>query len=292
VLRVSFPNDAGYVLNWPAFCAKRLGYYAVEGLDVELIAMPSEQAQSDALLSGEIPFARRGPDPHLHLIDAGAPVAILASLLCRAPLFLYAQPQIGWLGDLRGTTVGGVASAGGTFPLRLVLADRGVAPADYAIAPVGKAKARFEALRAGKVAAALRSPPVSAQAAAAGFRCLLRLPERYPAFMYSTFQANTGVSATMRAAVAGLLRADRRSRAWLNDPAHRSGALRILAAEAGVDERDAEICYRELVERDSVFCDAPGFDRAGFDLVVDALARFTERRPARPADAYVDLSYG
>jgi len=290
-LRVSYTGGAGWVVNWPALCAAKLGLYADEGLDVTL--EPRGQGdQTHGLISGEVPVERRGPDEDIVRIEEGAPVRIIAGLARKPPIWLYGTRDITSIGQLRGKTLAGVSSKyGSTLALRMVLSDAGLADADYTVTETGGTLRRFEALRSGAAAATLLSPPTSAQARAEGFSLLASLPELYPNFLYSSLQVNTNFARDNRAAVVSLLRADIRAQQWIYDPANKAKATALLAEADNMSPADAASCYADMVETHQVFCHAgeigPEFVR---DLVT-GLSRLGEIGPRLTANDYLDTSF-
>ena len=290
-LRVSFTEGAGFVLAWPALCARAYGHYAREGLDVDLIVR-SEREQTDGLVSGEIPIARRGPDPQLRAIDAGAAVRTIAGLVCKPPVHLFAQPGIRSVAELRGRTLAGKPGlSASAMLLLLVLADAGLGAADCSYRDVGRAENRFEALRSGEVAAGLLSPPASARAEAEGFALLCRLPAAYPRLTYSVLQIDQRFGAAQRAAVVALLRAELRAVRWLVDPANKVPAVQELTRAAGMSAADAAAAYVEMIERDAVYCTDLAIDAGRMATLIDALDRYAGMPAASAPEAYLDLSY-
>lgn len=290
-LRVSYTAGAGFVVNWPALCASKLGLYAEEGLDVTLVPL-SQDAQTAGLVSGELPVERRGPDEDIVLMEAGAPLRIVAGLARKPPIWLYATPGITQIAQLRGRTIAGVSSKyGSTLALRMVLADAGLGDDDYRVTPVGGTLRRYEALRTGEAAATLLSPPTSAQARAAGFSLLASLPERYPDFLYSSIQVNTAFARENRATVVQLLRADIRAQQWIYDPANKARATALLAEADAMSGTDAAACYTEMVEDHQVFCRAGEIGPASLGDLVTGLSRLGDIGPRLKPEDYLDTSF-
>lgn len=289
-MQMSMTAGAGFVLYWPALCARERGLYAAEGLEVSLVVL-SEPDAGAALASGSIPFARRGPDPHVGVIDAGAPVALIGGLVAEPPVTLFARPEIASVAELAGRTLAGVASTdAGTTLLRAVLAAAGVPRGSYALEDAGGAAGRFEALRAGHVAAALLSPPASAKARAEGLRPLVRLAERFR-YPYATLQTYLPFAQEHAAAVSGLLRAEMRAVRWLCDPAHRADAIGILAAAAGLTLGDATAAYEEAVAGAAIYARDAALTAEDLAAVLALLAANGGVTARRQAEHYLDLRF-
>lgn len=288
-LRVSKPSGSGFAVHWTALLGDKLGLYADEGLDVDIVAL-SQADGTQALLSGDVPIMRRGPDESVALIGAGADISIVSGLIRRPPIYLYAARDIGRIADLRGRTIAGISARfGSSLNLRLLLEDEGLAPADYVIEHVGGSYDRFAALRSGRAAAALLSPPTNDDAARAGFALLANVPERYPAFMFSAIQANNRFAQRNADAVVAYLRAEVRAQAALRDPARTKDCIALLAEADGIPIEAARSVYETMVVRDGVFTEKGEIEGPALEILVETLKRFGEVRPEmRSSDCFDD----
>jgi NitT/TauT family transport system substrate-binding protein len=286
-LTVGFSEGAGYVLNWPALCARAVGLYRDEGLVVELLVQPEAEQTAD-LVSGKLAIARRGADTHFNLVEEGVPVRTIAGLLRKAPLYLYARDGITDVAALRGRTIAANSSIAGSFVLRMALADAAIGDGDWTPLGTGGARTRLRALIDGRADAALLSPPNTVEAEGAGFRLLLSVPQHYPHLLYSTIQVRTDFAATAGDALVRMLRADIRAQRWLYDPANRDAAIAILSEAYALSEAHARACYDALVTRDRVYCTHAELDREALEVIADGLARFGRLRRDRPLDDYLD----
>jgi ABC-type nitrate/sulfonate/bicarbonate transport system substrate-binding protein len=153
--------------------ARERGYYRQEGLDAQLIVMPSALG-SQALLGGNVKFSTAGGAGLLPILR-GAPVRFMFTTFHRPMFWLYARPDIRSVENLKGKKVG--VSSLGSGPdslLREILKKHGLDEGrDVAILPVGSGTARFFALQAGSVDAAMLSIPANLMAHDAGFRQLV-----------------------------------------------------------------------------------------------------------------------
>jgi ABC-type nitrate/sulfonate/bicarbonate transport system substrate-binding protein len=153
--------------------ARERGYYRQEGLDVQLVVMPSALG-TQALLGGNVKFSTVG-GAGLVPILRGAPVRFMFTTFSRPMFWLYARPEIHSVENLKGKKAG--VSSLGSGPdslLREVLKKHGLdGGRDVAIMPVGSGTARFFALQAGSVDAAMLSIPANLMAQDAGFRELV-----------------------------------------------------------------------------------------------------------------------
>lgn len=157
----------------PFAIAKDRGFYREEGLDVDLIVMPSAVG-IQALIGGNVNFSTQGGAGLLPALR-GAPIRLLFSAYRRPMYWLYARPEIRFVEELKAKKVG--VSSIGSGPdslLRDVLKKHGVEGGrEVLILPVGSGIARFYALQARSVDAAMLSIPANFMAQDAGFRQLV-----------------------------------------------------------------------------------------------------------------------
>jgi NitT/TauT family transport system substrate-binding protein len=153
--------------------ARDRGYYRQEGLDAQLIVMPSALG-TQALLGGNVKFSTAGGAGLLPILR-GAPIRFMFTTFNRPMFWLYSRSDIRSVENLKGKKVG--VSSLGSGPdslLREILKKHGLdGGRDVAIMPVGSGTARFFALQAGTVDAAMLSIPANLMAQDAGFRELV-----------------------------------------------------------------------------------------------------------------------
>ena len=153
--------------------ARDRGYYRQEGLDAQLIVMPSALG-TQALLGGNVKFSTAGGAGLLPILR-GAPIRFMFTTFNRPMFWLYSRSDIRSVENLKGKKVG--VSSLGSGPdslLQEILKKHGLdGGRDVVILPVGSGTARFFALQAGTVDAAMLSIPANLMAQDAGFRELV-----------------------------------------------------------------------------------------------------------------------
>ncbi len=290
-VRVSKPSGSGFAVHWTALLAQQLGFYADEGLEVEIIAL-DQAAGTDALLAGDVPVMRRGPDESIALIAGGAPLRLVAGLVNKPPIYLFATRDVASIPDLRGRTIAGISARfGSSLVLRMLLDDEGLAEDDYEIVHTGGSHARLAALEAGRAAAAVLSPPTNRRAEEAGFSLLASLPDRYPQFMFSAIQTQTAFAERQSDVLAGLLKAELRAQRVLADPQWKGECAALLAAADAVSVADAIDVYDTMVEADRVFAAAGEIEGAALEHLLRSMVRFGDVRASLRAADCVDRRY-
>jgi len=153
--------------------ARERGYYRQEGLDVQLVVIPSALGMQ-ALPGGNIKFSTAAGSGLLPILR-GAPVRYVFTSFNRPMFWLYSRPDIRTVESLKGKKVGvsGIGSGPDSL-LREILKKSGLEGGrDVVILPVGSGTGRFFALQAGSVDAAMLSVPANLLAQDAGFRELV-----------------------------------------------------------------------------------------------------------------------
>jgi ABC-type nitrate/sulfonate/bicarbonate transport system substrate-binding protein len=124
------PDDGAY------FVGIQRGYFAAEGLDVEIVFSGGGTA-TPALMSGSVDGSASG-SAAISAIMRGAPLRLVL-VFTESPAYkIWAQPDIHSLADLKGKTVG-VQTRGDTFEIatRLALQNAGLSPDSVSYTPLG-----------------------------------------------------------------------------------------------------------------------------------------------------------
>jgi NitT/TauT family transport system substrate-binding protein len=168
---VAIPGYTIAVLSFLA--AKTTGYYAAEGLDVELVAMRAPTANV-AVLSGSVEFSAV-PLAGLTTALRGAPLKVLFSQNDRPQHVLFAKSELQNIKALRGKKIAVVGpGAIDDVLLREVFSANGMdGGKDAGILAIGAAETRFAALASGTVDAAVLIAPFTFNAKEAGFKELI-----------------------------------------------------------------------------------------------------------------------
>ncbi len=154
VIRFSFASPP--TTNWlPYFVAKKKGWLAAAGLDVEETWLTSDPNALRALLAKKSDLAAVGVFPPYLAILEGARIKALGSFLTRVDYEILARPNIEALKSLEGARIGTSApgAASGEIP-RLVMRHNGLDPDKARMVTIGSHEARMMAIAADKIDAA------------------------------------------------------------------------------------------------------------------------------------------
>jgi len=158
-MRFLYPSLSGtFAASW---IAKEAGYFAAEGLDVELIRVGGSSRIVASMIGGSAPIIHAGAPASMAATVAGSDSVIIGCMSLVSPFHLMARPEIKQPSDLRGKKAG-ISAFGATsdFLVRLALKRFGLEPGkDVALIPTGGESEAFAALQAGSVQVAALAYP-------------------------------------------------------------------------------------------------------------------------------------
>lgn len=274
----------------PVFIAKEKGFYADEGLDVEIVSMGPSQSVT-ALLNGDLQFnANLGTT--IRAAFRGVPVRAVVSLKRGSGFWMFSKPEIRSVAELAGQTVAtGPAGSSPHTQTVFILEKVGLA-GKVNLMPL--ASGEFAALMAGKVAASYVNSDGYTRVQDAGFRKLISFSDYID-------QPSSGIGTSHEmiinkpAIVQGFVNATFRAMSFFKQ--NRSESVNFLVKYQKRSESSAQRVYALDVENFGgngvVQCEAvkrqfemeKEFLRIAVappcDLVVDN--QFAEKMPARPS---------
>jgi NitT/TauT family transport system substrate-binding protein len=157
--KVRFSTTSIAVTDLQFRIAQLKGYYREEGMDVETILIRGAVGMQ-ALIGGSVDYASAAGA----LIAAavrGAPVRLVLIVNSNPQFDFVAQPEIKSIQQLKGKLIG-ISSRGGAVDLltQSILSQHGLAPnKDVTLLVIGTPEEMSIALRTGRIAACLLSPP-------------------------------------------------------------------------------------------------------------------------------------
>lgn len=221
--------------------ARDRGDFREEGLDVQLIVMPSAVG-TQALIGGNVKFSTVGGAGLLPILR-GAPIRFLFTTFNRPMFWLYAKSDIRSVEALKGKKVG--VSSLGSGPdslLRDLLKKHGLdGGRDVIILPMGSGTARFYALQAGSVDAAMLSIPSNFLASEAGYRQLVSFIDQEWVELQGSVLTTQQVLASEPTLAEKFIRASLKGFRYFRD--QRAGTIAILAPFLRVREDMAAKIY-------------------------------------------------
>lgn len=157
--KVRFSVSAASIAEMPFRMAQIKGFYREEGLDVEVIFIRGAVGMQ-ALLGGSVDFTSASGSTIAAAVR-GIPVKLVFTASAKPQFDMVAQKDIRSMADLKGKFVG-ISSRGGAVDLltQLMVQKHGLVPnKDVTSLVIGGQEDTVLALRAGRIAAALLTPP-------------------------------------------------------------------------------------------------------------------------------------
>lgn len=157
--KIRFSTTGISISELPFRIAQVKGFWREEGLDVEVILIRGAVGMQ-ALLGGSVDYTSASGSTIAAAVR-GLPVKLVFISSSKPQFELISQPQIKSVQDLKGKIVG-ISSRGGSNDLmmQIILQKNGLAPnKDVTTLIVGAQEETVIALRTGRIAAALLTPP-------------------------------------------------------------------------------------------------------------------------------------
>src|SRR6266542_4862280 len=274
--------------NAPLWVAADRGFFAQEGLDIELIFIGSAPTMVASMIAREVPLALTAGTAVVSAAAGGAPLKILATFSNRLSSDLIARPCITRPEDLRGKRVGVQSMGGGIWMQALLGLDRlGLEPVRdrLHIQVIGPQPQLAKALETGAIEVTVLPTAFSQPPKARGYPVLLNfLNANIPLTLSSLIALKESVEQSPQL-VERVLKSLLRALAFIHHPSNRDAVTLTLARRLRVEQRDAEEAYRvalETLER------KPYSSSEGLLNIRRMLARFNPKVAAIQVEDVVD----
>ena len=284
----------------PLYVAQDKGFFAREGLAVNVHPTPSSGFQMSNLIGGKFHIAGTAPDNLIAYQEGQGTAKIerepdLIVILggSSTELALMAQPSIKNISELRGQ---GFAvdspTTGYAFVLRKMLEKNGLGPNDYKFVAIGSTRERLESLQQGKMPAALITEPLTSQAKQAGFSFLGEAVASVGRYQANVQITNRSWARANEKAVIGYIRGFVAAVDWIYNPANGDEAAKILAGRVKIPEDVARPAIGQLVQGQAALERKAELDLEGMRNVIALREQYAEpKKKMGPPQKYYDLSY-
>ncbi|MGE5819598.1 MAG: ABC transporter substrate-binding protein [Deltaproteobacteria bacterium] len=261
--------------------AKEGNYYEKNGLNVEVISIPGSSLALQAMLSGELPIIQAGGAGPIQANLSGTDTVIIATIAKKFSWWIFSQPNINRMEDLRGKIFG--TTRFGTqsdLASRIALRRYGIDPErDITMVQTGGPAETIAAIVAGKIHAAAVSPPATLQAKKLKLKELLNLSKLDVEYHVNGLVTTRRFIKSNEDTVRRFLRAyiEGAARALKDKPF----AMKTMAKYFRTDDRELLEETYELVIRDFNMPPYP----AGIAALIQGLEnQFPKARSAKPEE--------
>ena len=239
-----FRTDAATV------AARVRGYFAAEGLEVDVTATPNSTDQMRGISQGKFDIASTAFDNVLAWSGKeGAEIVALAQISDKTVLPVFVRPEIKTWSDLKGKKLAADAvDTAFALVLRRILLANGLdmTKGDYELVALGATGARLESMIKGETYAGVLNPPFDVKALDAGMRRIGDSREVLPDYPNTLLAVSREWGQKNRETLLAYLRAWLKGMAWTKDPANRDEAIKSVGAELKLNPKQAAESVDEL----------------------------------------------
>lgn len=279
------------VNTWPVYVAQSLGFWSDAGAQVDLTVTGSSIQQLEALKKGAFDIGFQQVDHIVRGVEFGADLFIFMGQSHAPELSLIVSPDIMQVADLKGRNiVVDDARTGYSLLLKKLFEQNGLKESDTYFKNVGGSQERFDAMKKGEGSACFINPPFDRNLVAAGLKSLGTSSDFFPTYPGPIAAARRSWAREHKTELLAFIRGFQQAYAWLQNPANKDAAVRLLPARLNMP---AEAAARALT---SVFSrPLPEVTEDGVRQVMD-MVWAAEKFPAAKRDVsspakYMDLRY-
>lgn len=287
--------------NWPIFVAQDKGFFADNGVSVDITPTPGSKFQMVGLIDGDFDIAMTAMDNVVAYSEGqgAAPTKTEPDIFAfmgvdNGFLRLVAVPDVKTVEDLKGKQVGVDAlTTGYAFVLRKMLEIGNLSPGDFEFVEAGGVMERFGALMDQKFAATLLISPLEAAAKRKDFNLLGNGSETLGAYQGVVGAARRDWASENADRLVGYIRGYQEAVEWLYDPANRDEAVAILGKHVpNMAGPVAEVSYGILLDPDSGFFRDVALDQTGIETVLKLRSEYGEpKKELTDPSKYIDPQY-
>ena len=256
--------------------ARAQGFFAAEGLAVEVTETASSTEQMRGLIQGKFELASGGFDNVLAWSGRdGAEIVAIAQISDKTVFRVIVRPEIKTWSDLMGKKL--VADAVDTafaLVLRRVLLAHGLDMnrGDYELVARGTTALRFESMLKGETYAGILNSPFELKGLDAGMWRIGDSEEVLPDYPNTILAVNREWGLRNRDTLVGYLRGWLKGLNWARDPANREAAMKIIGTELKLNPKLAAERVGELSSTGTL-------NLPGLKVVLDLRTQFGFKLP-------------
>ena len=229
---IAFPGAP----NLPTFAAIEKGYFADEGLAVELALTASSVAQAERTAAGEFDIVFTAFDNVVAYgegqgaaADGVDPDYMVLTGATQLELAIVTAPEVKSYADLKGRSIAlDALTTGFAFVLFDMMEKSGLSRDDVTFAAVGATPQRWQSVKAGDHAATLTIEPFTSIARRSGFNVLDVSSNHFASYQGGSIAARRAYAAENPETVKAFIRAYLKGLAWTLDPANREAGAALL----------------------------------------------------------------
>jgi NitT/TauT family transport system substrate-binding protein len=246
-IRAGIADPVNTVLAW--WTARAAGFYADQGLKVEILNMSGGSRGAQELQAGRLDVMHVGLSSVVKLNRSGGDLRLIGSLSNVIRFTFFSGPGVKTAADLKGGVVG-VSTFGSESDSTVTLALQllGLARDDVTLKEYGGGPARLAAVKSGEIKATTLNEPFTSLAREAGVNVLVDLVPAQIAWLFSGITVRHDAVASRRDALTRFLKATIEGNYLALSDERR--AKEILAKELKItDPRIIDISYNDFKQQ-------------------------------------------
>ena len=244
-------NVTGYHRRPAHLVAEKRGFFAKEGLEVVFEKATYAPDHNKGMAEGRWDFSLSSADTMIaRKTTGGTDYLLFMQAEEGLDACLIARPGIASMEELRGKLLAGDPGDSNLDLIRKkILHQHGIKDEEYSVEIIGASPQRFEAFKAGYVAAAMLTPPSSDAALAIGGKILARAADYFPNWPLTCGWTRRSWVESHRDLVVRFIRAWVAATDWIMAPGNREETSELLMKEQGLSLTSAENSLQRIVPK-------------------------------------------
>jgi ABC-type nitrate/sulfonate/bicarbonate transport system substrate-binding protein len=246
VLRIT-----GYRIRPPHLIAEEKGFFAREGLRVDFHTTTYAPDHNQGMAEGRWHFTLSSADTMIaRTTTDGVDYVLFMQAEEGLDAYLIGQVGIASIAQLRGKLLAGDPGDSNLDLIRKkILRRNGVQENQYGVQIIGSSPVRLQAFQAGRVAAAMLTPPHSDAAIAAGGRVLADAAEYVPNWPLTCGWTLRSWAEGHHELIVRFIRAWVAATDWIQDPGNEAELFDLVTHKLHLTRAAAEISVRKVVPK-------------------------------------------
>lgn len=277
----------GYHRRPAHLVAEYRGFFAAEGLAVDYHLSTYAPEHNRGMAEGRWHISLSSPDTMIaRMTTDGVEYRLFMQAEAGLDAALVGRAGITSIEQLHGQLLAGDPGDSNLDLIRRkIMRTHGIAENEYQVEIIGSSPRRLEAFLAGRVAAAMLTPPTSDKALAAGGILLAQAEDYVPNWPLTGGWSLREWLEQHRELVVRFIRAWVRATDWLLEPEHREETIELIMAKEGLSRKGAEKSYRRVVPKARI-------DPAVLLRVLELRREMNVYKPPyKPAERFYDTRY-
>ena len=275
----------------PLWIASKKGFFARQGLDVDLVVIRGSDVGIQALAGGSTQISGAASDAPIAAIEKGLDLVIVGGIINGLSQSLMAGKKYRSYDDLRGATIGAISlTSGTTFALRRVLQTKGLEyPQDYKLLVIGGSPQLYAALTTNQIAAAPLSLPLNYAAEEHGFHSVGQFIDVIPNYQLAALSVKRSWAKSNRTILVRFMKAMAQTYRWIF--ANKEASVEILSKEMKLKPVHARKGWEFYTEK-RLWDPNGDINVEGLQIVAQIYAEQSQAKgPVPNAAKYMDQGY-